>query len=96
MVASKPKKPKKTGEEVSAEMRQRVALDRETEEEERRMRALSRRRLGASSLLAGLPGGPAGAGSGTGGSGSAIGGGGTSGGGGGGGGRGTGIRQLQR
>lgn len=60
MVASKPKKPKKTGEEVAAEVRQRVALDRETEEEERRLRALSRGRLGASSLLTGLPGGPAG------------------------------------
>lgn len=82
MVASKPKKPKKTGEEVAAEMRQRVALDRETEEEERRLRALSRGRLGASSLLTGLPGGPAGpATSGT--SGSTVGGGTTSGGGGG-------------
>ena len=51
-----PDKPKKTAEQVAAERRQTLGLNREIQDEERRLRALSQRRLGASSLLAGLPG----------------------------------------
>ena len=51
----KPKAPKKTAQEVAVERRQTTMLDKEIEEQEDRFRALSRGKLGRSSLLAGAP-----------------------------------------
>jgi hypothetical protein len=51
----KPKAPKKTAQEVAVERRQTIMLDKEIEEQEDRFRALSRGKLGRSSLLAGAP-----------------------------------------
>ena len=52
-MASRPKKPEKTAEEVSLEKRQRALLDKEIEESESRFRSLARGKLGSSSLLSG-------------------------------------------
>ena len=51
----KPKAPKKTAQEVAVERRQTIMLDKEIEEQEDRFRAMSRGKLGRSSLLAGAP-----------------------------------------
>lgn len=49
----KPEKPKKTAEMLAAEKRMQMALDKETEEEEARLKAAARGRLGSASLLGG-------------------------------------------
>lgn len=49
----KPKMPKKTAEQQAAEIRQRQALDKEIEEEEKRAKALARGQRGRGSLLGG-------------------------------------------
>lgn len=51
----KPKAPKKSAQEVAVERRQQIMLDKEIEEQEDRFRAMSRGKLGRSSLLAGAP-----------------------------------------
>lgn len=51
----KPKAPKKSAQEVAVERRQTIMLDKEIEEQEDRFRAMSRGKLGRSSLLAGAP-----------------------------------------
>ena len=48
---SKPKAPKKTGEELATEKRTRSLLDKEIEEEEERFRMASRGQRGMKSLL---------------------------------------------
>ena len=56
--SKEPKEPKKTQEQASLEMRQRSLLDKEIEEEEERLRMLSRGKLGSKSLLSGAPRNP--------------------------------------
>lgn len=51
----KPKAPKKSAQEVAVERRQTIMLDKEIEEQEDRFRAMSRGKLGKSSLLGGAP-----------------------------------------
>lgn len=51
----KPKKPEPTAREVAITARQERALDEEIAEQEGRLRAARRGRLGARSLLAGAP-----------------------------------------
>ena len=48
-----PKKPQKTAEEAALEQRQLLALDDEISEQESRLKALSRGKLGSASLLTG-------------------------------------------
>jgi len=50
-----PKAPKPSAQEVAIERRQQVALDKEIEEQEDRLRAATRNRLGTKSLLGGAP-----------------------------------------
>ena len=50
-----PKAPKPSAQEVAIERRQQVALDKEIEEQEDRLRAATRSRLGTKSLLGGVP-----------------------------------------
>ena len=72
LAKGKPKKPEKTGQELSLEKRQRSLLDKEIEEQEDRLKALARGKLGRSSLLSGAARTPteaAGAGRGRGGAG---------------------------
>lgn len=54
---SRPKPPKATAQEKAFARRSEVALDKETEEENRRKKQLIRSTLGTSSLLSGLGGG---------------------------------------
>ena len=49
----KPKAPEKTAEQLALEKRQQIALDKETEENERRLKQMARGTLGAESLLSG-------------------------------------------
>lgn len=51
----KAKKPKKTAQEKALEKRQIIQLDDEIEESERKFKALARGKLGAQSLLSGVP-----------------------------------------
>lgn len=53
LVKSKPKEPEKTAEEIALEMRQRRELDEQIEETEKRLKSMSRAKLGAQSLLSG-------------------------------------------
>lgn len=50
-----PKAPKPTAEQLAVERRQQVALDKEIEEQEQRLRAVTRSTLGTKSLLSGVP-----------------------------------------
>ena len=50
-----PKAPKPTAQAIAVERRQQVALDKEIEEQEQRLRAASRGKLGIKSLLGGVP-----------------------------------------
>ena len=50
-----PKAPKPSAQEVAIERRQQVALDKEIEEQEDRLRAATRNRLGTKSLLGSVP-----------------------------------------
>lgn len=50
-----PKRPPKTAEESALEKRQQIALDKEIEDTEEKLRLFSRRSLGAASLLSGAP-----------------------------------------
>ena len=50
-----PKAPKPTAEQLAVERRQQVALDKEIEEQEQRLRAATRSTLGTKSLLGGVP-----------------------------------------
>ena len=52
---SKPKKPKKTAEQLSVERRTRSLLDEEIAESEEKFKALARGTLGRQSLLSGAP-----------------------------------------
>ena len=54
-MASSPKSPDKTAEELAIERRQRSLLDDEIGESEDRLKALARGTLGRSSLLSGAP-----------------------------------------
>ena len=54
---SRPKPPKATAQEKAFARRSEVALDKETEEENRRKKSLIRSSLGTSTLLSGLGGG---------------------------------------
>lgn len=49
----KPSRPEKTAEQLAAEKRLQMSLDKETEEEERRLKAASRASQGRQSLLGG-------------------------------------------
>lgn len=51
----KPKAPEKTAEQVAVEKRQSIMIDEEIEEQEERLKALSRGTLGRTSLLSGAP-----------------------------------------
>ena len=50
-----PKAPKPTAQQVAVERRQAAALDEEIREQEERFRAMARGKLGAKSLLGGVP-----------------------------------------
>lgn len=50
-----PRRPAKTAEESALEKRQQIALDKEIEDTEEKLRLFSRRSLGAASLLSGAP-----------------------------------------
>ena len=50
-----PKAPKPSAKQVAIERRQQVALDKEIEEQEDRLRAATRSSLGTKSLLGGVP-----------------------------------------
>lgn len=50
-----PSRPQKTNEEKALENRQRIALDKEIEDEEEKLKALARGTLGNASLLSGAP-----------------------------------------
>tara|TARA_R110000787_G_scaffold19426_1_gene58322 strand:+ start:402 stop:716 length:315 start_codon:yes stop_codon:yes gene_type:complete len=52
---SKPKKPRATAQELAVTMRQTAALDKEVEEQEERLKAMARKKLGSVSLLGGAP-----------------------------------------
>ena len=54
-MASSPKSPEKTAEELAIERRQRSLLDDEIGESEDRLKALARGSLGRASLLSGAP-----------------------------------------
>jgi hypothetical protein len=54
-MASSPKRPEKTSQEVSIERRQASLLDDEIAETEERLRLISRGKLGRESLLSGAP-----------------------------------------
>ena len=51
----RPKAPKPTAQQLAVERRQSMALDKESEEQEERQRALARGQLGTRSLLGGVP-----------------------------------------
>lgn len=50
-----PKAPKPTAQELAVERRQQAALDEEIREQEERIKAMARGKLGAKSLLGGVP-----------------------------------------
>ena len=50
-----PKAPKPTAQAIAVERRQQVALDKEIEEQEQRLSAARRGKLGIKSLLGGVP-----------------------------------------
>ena len=51
----KTKKPQPSAQELAVTMRQTAALDKEVEEQEERLKAMARKKLGSVSLLGGAP-----------------------------------------